>query len=61
MLYIITDGTGKEGVRFYQEALGATVNCTMYWKNQIPDVSPERADLVMNAQLLSVRYYVYDF
>ena len=51
VLYIITNGTGKEAVKFYQEALGATVNCTMYWKDQMPEVSAEQADLVMNAQL----------
>ncbi|CAM3153573.1 VOC family protein [Streptobacillus felis] len=50
-IYLITNGNGKEAVKFYKEALDAEIISLMYFKDHNPDCPKEHQDLVLNAQL----------
>ncbi|WP_018143796.1 VOC family protein [Alloscardovia criceti] len=50
-IYLVTDGNGQEAVEFYKKALDAELISMTLFKDQYPEVPPERANLVMNAQL----------
>ncbi len=49
--YLVTNGNGQEAVEFYQHVFGAEVISLTLWKDHIPDCPPDRANLVLNAQL----------
>lgn len=50
-VYLVTDGNGEEAVEFYRDALGAELVYMTKWGEHVPDCPPERANLVLNAQL----------
>lgn len=61
-IYLITNGNGKEAVKFYENALDANVISIMYWKDQVPNCPKENEDLVLNAQLdvNGIRFMISD-
>ncbi|HFI0463059.1 TPA: VOC family protein [Streptococcus suis] len=50
-VYLVTNGNGQEAIKFYQDALGASVTQVNLFGDFMPDLPEEMKGLVMNAQL----------
>lgn len=49
-VYLVTNGDGQEAIKFYKNALGASLEQVNLYKDFIPDCPPHLENYVMNAQ-----------
>lgn len=50
-VYLITDGNGQEAVAFYKDVFQAELLNLVTWADMDPDVAPQHANRLGNAQL----------
>ncbi len=51
-IYLITNGNGREAVKFYEEALNGKLISLTLFKEHVPNCPKEHEELVLNAQIM---------